>query len=451
MKRFLTLLLLIITTFSFAGLFDGLFGEKPPKYVFLFIGDGMASPQRMVADEFARHAGHARLVINQMPYHGTTRTGSTNSLVTDSAASGTAIACGEKTYNGAIGVAVDGKRRLVSVAEIAKQTGKKVGIITTVTINHATPAAFYAHRPQRSQYYEIGLDLIASQFDFFAGAGVEQQNHKKSSAYRGDICELAEKAGYKVFSKSVDFAALKQYERVLINVSIPYSIDTPENHPYTLANLTAQGIKFLDNSKGFFMMVEGGKIDYAGHANDAATNLREVFAFDDAVKVAVDFAAKHPDETLIVVTGDHETGGMTMGFAATGYAMYMERLAFQKCSVDAFHNKIKSAQKANPNFSFDDAKKMLTESFGFRFDGKDQSPMQINARELKTLQDAFKAGKLANAARLIMAAKAGIGWSSGAHTALPVLTTATGKYAERFTGFYENTDISNRLKEILLK
>ena len=199
------------------------------------------------------------------------------------------------------------------------------------------------------------------------------------------------------------------------------------------------------------MMVEGGKIDYAGHANDAATNLREVFAFDDAVKVAVDFAAKHPDETLIVVTGDHETGGMTMGFAATGYAMYMERLAFQKCSVDAFHNKIKSAQKANPNFSFDDAKKMLTESFGFRFDGKDQSPMQINARELKTLQDAFKAGKLANAARLIMAAKAGIGWSTGAHTALPVLTTATGKYAERFTGFYENTEISNRLKEILLK
>lgn len=450
MKRFLTVFLLIITAAAFAGWFDGLFGEKPPKYVFLFIGDGMASPQRMVADEFARHAGHDRLIINQMSHHGTTRTSSTSSLVTDSAASGTAIACGEKTYNGAIGIANDGKRHLISVAEVAKQTGKKIGIVTTVTINHATPASFYAHRPQRGQYYEIGLDLVASGFEYFAGAGVASADNKKSKEYKGNINELAKKAGYKVISSGKEFNALnKNSGKVLVNASIGYAIDAPEKDPFSLAALTAKGIELLDNKNGFFMMVEGGRIDYAGHANDAAANLREVLAFDDAVKVAAEFAKKHPSETLIIVTGDHETGGMTMGFAATGYAMYMERLANQKCSIEKFHTIVKTAQKEKKEFSFEDAKKLLTQYFGFRFDGKDKDPMQINARELKQLSDGFKAGKLANTARIVMAAKAGIGWSTGAHTALPVLTTATGKKAEKFAGFYENTEISNRLKEIL--
>ena len=447
MKRLLSLIFIVLASITFsvnAG------NGKAPKYIFLFIGDGMASPQRMVADEFARHAGHDRLVINKMPYHGTTRTGSTSSLVTDSAASGTAIACGEKTYNGAIGIAKDGKRHLVSVAEVAKKKGMKVGIITTVTINHATPAAFYAHRTKRTQYYEIGLDLVASGFDFFAGSGVTHSNNKKSKLYKGDINDLAKKAGYTVLGRKDDFSVLKSRKgKVLINVPLPYEIDRHSYDPFTLAKFTEMGIDFLDNKNGFFMMVEGGKIDYAGHANDAATNLREVLAFDDAVKVAMDFAKKHPDETLIIVTGDHETGGMTMGFAATGYAMYMERLAYQKCSAGEFHNKLKTAKKENKNFSFEDAKLLLTKYFGFRFDGKDKDPMQINSRELKQLSDAFKNEKLPHAARLVMAAKAGIGWSTGAHTALPVLTTASGKRAEKFTGFYENTDISNRLKEIL--
>lgn len=443
MKQLFIFLSAILTLITFSANGNG----KAPKYIFLFIGDGMASPQRMVADEFARHAGHDRLVINKMPYHGTTRTSSTSSLVTDSAASGTAIACGEKTYNGAIGVANDRKRELESIAVVAKKNGRKIGIVTTVVINHATPAAFYANRASRNLYYEIGLDMIKSDFDYFAGAGVAQADNKKSGEYKGNINDLAAQAGYKVIRRGNEFKALKPGSgKILVNANIPYAIDTNAKDPFTLDKLTAKGIELLDNPKGFFMMVEGGKIDYAGHANDAATNLREVLAFDDAVKVAMDFAKKHPGETLIIVTGDHETGGMTMGFAATGYAMYMERLAYQKCSVGAFHAELKKAQQAKKNFSFEDAKVLLTKYFGFRFDGKDRNPMQINARELNQLSIGFKTGKLANAARIVMASKAGIGWSTGAHTALPVLTTAAGKYAERFSGFYENTEISNRLK-----
>ena len=448
MKKLFTLFLLAFAIVVSAGIFD-IFKDQPPKYIFLFIGDGMATPQRMVADEFARYAGHDRLVINQMPCHGTTRTGSTTSLVTDSAAAGTAIACGEKTYNGAIGVAQDGKRKLESIAYVAQKHGKKIGIVTTVTINHATPAAFYACRPQRGMGYEIGLDLVNSGFEYFAGAGVSNANNKKSKEYQGDINELAKEKGYKVISSAEEFQNLSGKDgKVLVNAVIPYAIDTTPEDPFALAELTRKGIELLDNKQGFFMMVEGGKIDYAGHGNDAATNLREVLAFDDAVKVAIEFAEKHPKDTLIVVTGDHETGGMTMGFAATGYAMYMERLAFQKCSIDKFGSLLKLAKDKKKDFNFEDAKVLLTENFGFLFDGKTESRMQITPAELKQLSDAFEAGKLPNAARIVMAAKAGIGWSTGAHTALPVLTTATGKYAEKFSGFYENTEISNRLKAL---
>ena len=443
MKRLFSFLITVLIIFSFSA------EAKPPKYIFLFIGDGMASPQRMVAEEFARHAGHGRLVINQMPYHGTTRTGSTNSLVTDSAASGTAIACGEKTYNGAIGIAKDKKRHLKSIAAVAKENNYKVGIVTTVTINHATPAAFYAHRTNRSQYYEIGLDLVKSGFDYFAGGGVAMSDNKKSKEYQGDINDLARKAGYKVIDREDEFKALKPGSgKVLINANIPYAIDTPENAVFTLANLTAKGIELLDNNRGFFMMVEGGKIDQAGHANDAATNLRDVLAFDDAVRVAFDFAKKHPDETLIVVTGDHETGGMTMGFAATGYAMYMERLALQECSVGMFSRKLKDAKERNPNLSYEEIYQLLTDNFGFVFDAKSKSPMKLSTAEKATIKKAIDKGKLPETARIIMAKRAGIGWTTGAHTALPVLTTASGKYAERFTGFYENSDISNRLKAL---
>ena len=123
---------------------------KEAKYVFLFIGDGMATPQRMIADEFSRKAGHGKLALNTLHYHATTRTCSANSLVTDSAASATAIACGTKTNNGMVGVDPEGNR-LQSVAEVARDHGKKVGIITSVTLNHATPAGFYGHRRSRSE------------------------------------------------------------------------------------------------------------------------------------------------------------------------------------------------------------------------------------------------------------------------------------------------------------
>jgi alkaline phosphatase len=253
-------------------------GEKLPKYIILFIGDGMATPQRMMAEEFARKTGHGKLIINHFPCHATTRTASASSLVTDSAAAGTAIACGSKTSNGRIGLAADGKTRLESVAELAKKKNYKVGIVSTVTINHATPASFYGHRASRSQYYELGLDLVESNFDYFAGGGVAFPTGKPKK--KGDpapqlpsIYDLAAKTGYKVLKDKKAFLALKPGSgKILYSASkgnITPSIDADADDT-SLAELTAKGLELLKNEKGFFFMVEGGTIDSYGHANEAA-------------------------------------------------------------------------------------------------------------------------------------------------------------------------------------
>lgn len=450
-----------------------LFAGKQPKYVFLFIGDGMSIPQRMVAEEFALKTGRGPLAMNSLPYQASTRTRSANSIITDSAAAATAIACGEKTNNGMLGVAPDG-RELESVAYVAKKNGKKVGIVTTVTIMHATPAGFYARRKSRGLSYQIALDLVNSGFDYFAGGGVGgKHDDKKDPQYRGDVFELARKAGYAVARDRSGWEALKPGVKswsAFCDGALDYTVNSNPEQP-TVAELVAKGIELLDNPGGFFMMCEGGRIDWAGHANDAGANMHDVLALDDAVKVALEFAGKHPDETLVVVTGDHETGGLTMGFAGTGGKFIVERLAFQKKSVDKAVEAILSKMKADDDFDFDDAEPLLTADFGFVFDDDSKSPMALSDDEEDALEDAFEHDRkllrkrvrdaaaydarsryrFATAVKKVVAAHAGIGWTSGSHTALPVLTTAKGVGADMLVGMADNTDIAKRLKTLLVK
>jgi len=462
MSRYIvSIFVLVLSVVAFAA---------KPKNVILFIGDGMSTPQRMTADEFARKAGRPELVLNRLPNQATTRTCSADSLVTDSAAAATAIACGKKTNNHYLGVDANGAP-VYSCATAAMRAGKKVGIVTTVTINHATPGGFYAHQKSRGDGYRIGLDLLASGFDYFAGGELTQHDDRKCDVYKGDIYDLAKSTGYTFARKNrAAFDALKpgcgKVWYVAADGCMPFAIDEAEwKDVPTLAELTAKGIELLENDGGFFMMVEGGMIDWAGHANDAATNMRELLALDDAVRVAVDYQKTHPD-TLVVVTGDHETGGMTMGFAGTGYAFYMDRLVNQKCSVHKFTDRI---QKAQPR-TFDEIKPLLEENFGFRFGGDaKKNPMTLTADEIGELEKAFahdiemvkkglkddekydaaKISRLPTAVKSIFSHKCGIGWTSGSHTALPVLTTAGGPGAERFVGFIDNTDIAKILKDLV--
>ncbi|MGN0826984.1 MAG: alkaline phosphatase [Kiritimatiellia bacterium] len=448
--RHLPLLLLLTTLTTLAA--------PTPKYIFLFIGDGMSLPQRMTAEEVAKALGEPQLEMNHLPHQAVTTTRSANSLVTDSAASGTAIACGEKTYNGAIGLDQTGTNRLQSCAEVAKAAGRKIGILTTVTLNHATPAAFYGHQRNRGMGYELGLDLIASEFDLFAGGGISNHNNKHSPRYQGDIYLLAPSNGYTLVQDPNAFRALKpgcgKVLATLAKDALPYAIDR-ENQDIPLSEILQKAIDLLDNPNGFFIMTEGGKIDWQCHANDAATAARETIDLNQAVRTALAFASQHPDETLIIVTGDHETGGLTMGFAGTGYAIYPDRLLCQTCSRDQFMHQAKSVSNA------EELRGLITRSFGLVYESGHKlsltpaEQIQLDAaRQRKDkpgenqpyVQDE---GRLASCAIRIFNNKCGLAWTSGAHTALPVMTTAKGCGAEQFTGMMDNTDISRRIKALL--
>jgi len=437
----------------------------------------MSIPQRMVADEFARASGYGPLAMNALPYQSTTRTRAANALVTDSAAAATAIACGEKTNVGALGVGPDGTR-LESVAEIAHKKGMKVGIMTTVTIVHATPAGFYAHRKSRGEYYNIALDLVDSGFDFFAGGGVyDKYDDAKNKNYRGNVFDLARKAGYEVVESRDEFSALRpgcgKVWGVFSKDALDFAIDRTDRQPRP-AEMLEKCIELIDGPNGFFIMTEGGKLDYAAHANDPASVVAETIDLDKAVKVAVAFAAKHPDDTLIITTGDHETGGMAMGFAGIGYKFYVGLLANQKCSTETFSNRIAARITANPSIKFDDVKADVTSQFGLVFeqreaDTPDKKLLLLSASEVDELRKAFEADvemisakvsetrahdvarrrKFAATVKRLLSNHAGVGWSSGAHTAMPTMTTAQGCGAENFIGFLENHDIARKLKAML--
>lgn len=438
-----------------------LFAEqlKRAKYVFLFIGDGMSLPQRMIAQNYLKSLGGDDLLINSLPVQSITFTKSADSLITDSAASATAIACGEKTKNHYIGVDSNGNP-LTSTAYVAKKSGRKVGIVTSVTLTHATPAAFYAHNSNRGNEYEIALDLVNSGFDYFAGGGIAQHDNKNAKSFKGDIYSLAKNSGYSVFVGEKNFTEISGQKKVIAVENkawaMPYFIDKKDG--LRLADFTRKGIELLDNPKGFFMMVEGGKIDWMCHANDVATTIGEILEFDRAVGEAFAFAKKHPNETLIVITGDHETGGLTLGFAGTGYKLYPERLKNQSCSYDSFKNKIKDFVKSNSEAGFDDIKPIIEKSFALKFGAPKDEPMRLSTAETNELKSAFERLKknpdssaLANSALRIFNNKAGIAWTSNAHTALPVATSSYGVNSSVFSGMFDNTDIAKNLKAVLEK
>ena len=433
-----------------------------PKYVFVFIGDGMSTPQRLMAEDFSKRTGRGELAMNHLARRTETATKSANKVVTDSAAAATAIACGEKTDNGMLGMRPDGTR-IESVAEVAKKAGRKVGIVTTVTIVHATPAGFYAHNRNRGDSRAIAMDLVKSGFDYFAGGGIGGWTQPKGGYFdtNGNFVKLEEGSeavpgidpyslwqtnGY-TFVKD-DLAAFKALKPgrpvwcVFGESGMDYALDRDGSQP-TLAEIVEKGIELLDGPDGFFLMCEGGKVDYAGHANDAGGSVAEQLSLDDAVKVATRFAKAHPGETLIVTTGDHETGGLIRGITGAGAAFDPALLKHQRCTASKFSSILKNAQEKNAAFSFDDAMALVRENFGLG------GPVPLTDADRDELKKAFeqkKPAEFAGAAKRILSAHAGLAWKSGGHTALPTMTTAEGPGSEILEGMTDNTEIGARLK-----
>lgn len=442
---------------------------KKAKYVFYFIGDGMGVNQvngtEMYLAQKKGVIGIEPLHFTQFPIVNFATTYSKYNSVTCSAAAGTALATGTKTKNGTIGMDSLRKNPLYSVAVKAKNAGKKVGITTSVSIDHATPAAFYAHQPERGMYYEIATDLPKTGFDLYAGAGFLQYNSKKDTA-AASVKSILRDSGYVILRGVEEFKeksgeaskVVFMQEKGAGNSSLAYAIDRKEND-LTLAQITENAVNYLskDNNQGFFLMIEGGKIDWACHSNDAATVFQEVIDMDAAVKVALDFYEKHPDETLIVITADHETGGIALG---TGkYLLNLGVLQHQKVSKDGLTAKIKKLRKEKDNkVSWEDVQELLRENLGF------WDQVALSEQQEKTLKEVYKdsfRGKkvtmeknlyssnepLAKEAVKILDAIAMIGWTSGGHSAGVVPVFAIGAGSELFSGKLDNTDIPKKIVE----
>lgn len=437
------------------------------KYVFYFIGDGMGLNQvnttEMYLGEQQGRIGTEPLCFASFPVAGMATTFSASNSITDSAAGGTALATGVKTYNGAIGVDAN-KERVMSVAERAKRAGKKVGVTTSVSVDHATPAAFYGHQPDRSMYYEIALQLPEAGFDFYAGSGFLKPARTFDKKDAPSVYPIIEQAGYTI-ARGIDEYQAKAGDAdkmVLIQKdgtdasSLPYAIDRNEGD-MTLAQITESAIDFLsrDNKKGFFLMVEGGKIDWACHSNDPATMVKEVIDLDDAVRVAYEFYKKHPKETLIVITADHETGGLGLG--NSNYTLNLKSLDCQKQSVDLLSRALTDLRKAKGNkATWEDVKALLTERMGF------WGELTPTWEQEKMLRDEFessfvrnkvvfeeslysKTEPLAAVAKKVLSQMSKLGWTTGSHSAEYVPVFAVGAGSKLFMGKMDNTDIPKRI------
>jgi len=449
--------------------------HKKAKYVFYFIGDGMGHVQVNAAEAYQaaiqKQIGFEHFAFTQFPASSQVSTFANNRLITASAAAGTALASGKKTNIGRIGMNPDATESFESIAEKCKSMGMKIGIISSVSMDHATPAAFYAHQPSRSNYFEIGLELANCNFDFFGGGGFRSPE-EEIDGKPVNVIEEAKKNGFKYVDTQEGILSLNKNDSRVIAVSnlteesgaMRYAIDLNETN-LQLSDFTAKAIELLEDEEGFFIMVEGGKIDWACHANDAATSIHETIAFSNAVDVAIEFYKAHPEETLIVVTADHETGGMTIGNEPSKYETDLSILQHQIISSQAFVEVIRDF-RVNLTGDMELDFKHMMEIMDWYFGLGNPDKIPLTEKEISTIKKSFitslytSEGKepdhayhdeepLANLLNQIMSDKAGIGWTSYSHTGVNVPVYAKGVGARYFSTNIDNTDIPKIIEEII--
>ena len=300
-------IVLLVSSFSCKTLVVQEKVPPSPKNVILLIGDGTGLSQISSAFYFKKTSpNYARF-----KHIGLIKTSSSREDITDSAAGATAFASGIKTYNGAIGVA-DDSTEVKNLIEIVSPQHIKTGVISTSSIQHATPASFYAHAINRGLYEDIAADMVVSDIDFFAGGGTKFFNKRKDEK---NLLKALKTKGFGIDTTALgDFADIKQYSKMAYLLAANHMGPVAKGRGDFLPKATELGLQFLtkdvDNSN-FFMMIEGSQIDWGGHANDAEYLISELIDFDDAIGKCLDFAKKDGN-TLVIVTADHETGGFTL-------------------------------------------------------------------------------------------------------------------------------------------
>lgn len=441
-----------------------------PRYVFYFIGDGMGVGAAMAGQTYNSVAlGNTdRLLMTQFPIAGMVETYSANRRVTDSAAAGTALATGHKTRNSMIGVTPDSVP-VNSIAKILHDDGWGVALVTTSSPDDATPAAFYAHVPYRRMYYEIGRQAAESGYEFIAGSdwrGLEDKDTKEPTG----LLEYIKSHDVDLVT-STAAARDSKSRRVFLYSETPFysdnagfTIDSVET-ALKLPDMTATAIDHMMrvSPDRFFMMVEGGNIDHVAHGNDGPGVAVEVYNFNEALRHAYDFYLQHPHETLIVVTADHETGGMSIGNGANGYRSYMQCIPLQRMSKDMFSDKVwnmtQLPQDQKP--TWEEFKAFIVENTGL-WNGLRIKPEQeeaIHEQFVKTFETGDSApdqetlystfNGLTKTIFDIVNENMGFGWTTTGHSGNPVPLYAIGEGMEILGNLNDNTEIKPKLLEII--
>lgn len=439
------------------------------KYVFYFIGDGMGVNQVNAAETWLAamesRIGIEPLCFPSFPHSALVNTQSASNGVTDSAAGGTALATGHKTTNGFLGVLPDKTTAVTSLADWARDAGAAVGIATNVSIDHATPASFYAHVPDRGKAYDIGMQLVNSDNDFYAGSDFVQP--ESGDATQPSLYAAASSKGFDIARGYADYCAKAKNARRMILFqteeasqkdphSLPYALDRTKDD-LTVTQITKAAIDFLtrkqDKKQGFMLMVEGGKIDWLCHANDLAF-IHEVTDMDNAVRIAYDFYLQHPDETLIVVTADHETGGLSLG--RSGYMLHLDTEGCQSMTIDRLGKQLHALRDSRgESYKWEDAEEFLKTNFGFwdrltltdeqtaRLKESFSKVMDGTGGDIKTLYQ--NDDELASTVKSIISELALVNWGTTAHSNGYVPCFAIGAGAELFHGRIDNTEIPKRI------
>ena len=425
---------------------------QSPKYIFYYIGDGMGMGPIVAAQNYNRLIlkNYKPLTMMQMPVVGWALTYSASSDITDSAAAGTALATGSKTKNYMLGMNAD-TVAVTSIAKILHDSGYGVAIATSVAPDDATPGAFFAHVPNRSMTYQIGCDMAASGYEFVAGAGLRGT---ETDGKPNDLLDRFAAEGVQIVRGPEGAASITAARALLLNnegssrSNIGYTIDSIQG-TLTLPLIASTALKQLERTSPdkFFMMIEGGNIDHALHGNDAGASIKEIINFDEALKVAYDFYLAHPDETLIVVTADHDTGGMAIVRSGG-----IGNIDYQKVSKEEFSNFCKAMLKTRNIFTWDDMKAYMSENLGFfthiPVSEADETKLKKlfddtfelrNTADQKTLYANFNAFAVEVFNMFNNAVGVTFCTTSHAGNAVPVFAVGVG--ADLFKGFNNNTDL----------
>ena len=474
MKKFLKIALLVLALVAAMVCVNRWDTDAPkkPKYIFYFIGDGMSFNHILGTEQyFAVKEGKneiERLNFSKFATRNFVTSHSASNLVTDSAAAGTALATGFKTTNSYIGVDSEG-RELRTLADVASEQGYMVGLVTNVGINHATPSCFYGHTSDRFGFPGLVDDYIASDIAFIAGSTImDLESGPEDAKYlmvtTAELAERIRKSNI-LLTTDINEATAATARRVALvandkaNRHVPYVIDREERDmEHTLLNHSKAAIEYLSREAkgGFFLMIEGGKLDYAAHEQDAVTTFCEVKEFAQAVDLALAFAAEHPDETLIVVTADHETGGMALGW--DHYEIRMNKFIKQKASTIKVTNTMQK-MRAEGKRNWSDYKQLLSDNFGL------WSHVPITQEEEQLLRHDFfdiflKNGPMVDGlynrnefmvydAIRILNKHASLDWTSIYHTGMYTPLFANGTGEKCFLECRDQTDIPKTIARLM--